>query len=240
MSKLYGHFESLLKFKASPDPSHFIFEINVGKRPIRHTTTLKLNDEFLDPLNIDWRFKFRVVLCWIHLFPTLISKIKWLESGLPLNDFHFHICGGRNKTWTHLIFLFIEHNKPSWMAHPSECWKQGLFDAVPGRIQNFIARPYFDHSVTVIIYAIVLCLTRQHIDKWYHSVWLILKPLLRALNMRYRRAKNNSHKRKSLFFVQFFSFFLELFQYYYLFFVLIINYFYSLSSSLLQMRILNE
>ena len=33
---------------------------------------------------IDCRFKFRVVLCRIRRFPTLISKIKCLESGLPL------------------------------------------------------------------------------------------------------------------------------------------------------------
>ena len=30
-------------FKGSPDQSHFIFEINVGKRRIRPRTTLKLN-----------------------------------------------------------------------------------------------------------------------------------------------------------------------------------------------------
>ena len=35
------------------DPSHFSFEINVGKRRIRHRTTLKLNGEFLDRLQID-------------------------------------------------------------------------------------------------------------------------------------------------------------------------------------------
>ena len=56
--------------KGSPDLSHFIFEINVGKRRIRHTTTLKLNDELLDWLKI-------------RLIPTLISKIKRLGSGLP-------------------------------------------------------------------------------------------------------------------------------------------------------------
>ena len=28
--------------------------------------------------------KFRVVVCRIRLFPTLISKIKWLGYGLPL------------------------------------------------------------------------------------------------------------------------------------------------------------
>ena len=31
-------------------------------------------------------FKFRVVLNRIRLFPTLISKIKWLRSELPLNE----------------------------------------------------------------------------------------------------------------------------------------------------------
>ena len=39
--------------KGSLDPSHFIFEINVGKSRIRHTTTLQLNDEVLDRLKID-------------------------------------------------------------------------------------------------------------------------------------------------------------------------------------------
>ena len=36
--------------KGSSDPSHFILEINVGKSRIRHITTVKLNDEFLDRL----------------------------------------------------------------------------------------------------------------------------------------------------------------------------------------------
>ena len=40
-------------FKGRPEPSHFLFEINVGKRRIRHRMTLKLNDEFLDRLKID-------------------------------------------------------------------------------------------------------------------------------------------------------------------------------------------
>ena len=77
--------EEFRNFKGSSDPNHFIFEINVGNSRIRHKTTLNLNDAFLDRLKIDCRFKFRVVLCRIRLFPTLISKIKWLRSGLPLN-----------------------------------------------------------------------------------------------------------------------------------------------------------
>ena len=39
------------KLKGSSDPSNCIFEINVGKSRIRHKTTLKLNDKFLDVLN---------------------------------------------------------------------------------------------------------------------------------------------------------------------------------------------
>ena len=33
-------------FKDSSNPGHFSFEIDVGKRRIRHKTTLKLNAEF--------------------------------------------------------------------------------------------------------------------------------------------------------------------------------------------------
>ena len=40
-------------------------------------------------------FKFRVVLCRIRLFPTLILKIKWLGSELPLN-----IKWGASSRWT--------------------------------------------------------------------------------------------------------------------------------------------
>ena len=70
--------------KGSSDPSHFILETNVGKCRIRHTTTLQLNDEFQDRLKIYWKFKFKIVLFRIRLFPTLILKIKWLGSELPL------------------------------------------------------------------------------------------------------------------------------------------------------------
>ena len=67
-------------FKDSPDPSHFIFEIIVGKSRIRHRTVLDFEWEIIslspqNRLNMPW-LKFRVVLCRIRLFPTLISKNK--------------------------------------------------------------------------------------------------------------------------------------------------------------------
>jgi len=43
------------KLKGSSDPNHFILEMNVGKSRIRYTTILKLNDGFLDRLQIDGR-----------------------------------------------------------------------------------------------------------------------------------------------------------------------------------------
>ena len=42
--------------KGSLDPNDLIFEINVEKSRIRYTTTLKLNDEFQDRLQVDWRW----------------------------------------------------------------------------------------------------------------------------------------------------------------------------------------
>ena len=63
-------------FKDSLDPNHFVFEINVGKRRIRDTTTLKLNLRSSQNQLKMTSFKFKVVLCRIRLFPTLIPKIK--------------------------------------------------------------------------------------------------------------------------------------------------------------------
>ena len=75
-----------LQFKGSPDQSHFIFEINVGKSRIRHITTLNLNDiSSIDFASIQ---KFIILFqsrCLSDPTPTLISKIKWLWSELSSN-----------------------------------------------------------------------------------------------------------------------------------------------------------
>ena len=60
-----------LSFKGCSDPSHFIFEINCGKKRIRHSTLWSRSGNSL--------LNFNVVVCRIRLFPTLISKIKWLR-----------------------------------------------------------------------------------------------------------------------------------------------------------------
>ena len=62
--------------KGSSDQIHFIFEYNIGKSRIRHTTTPKLN--FKRDLNrlTMVSFKFRLVIFRIRLFPTMISNMK--------------------------------------------------------------------------------------------------------------------------------------------------------------------
>ena len=55
---IVGHtLDRLCQFKGSSYQSHFIFKMNLGKVRIRHKTTLKLNDEFLHRLKIDWRWR---------------------------------------------------------------------------------------------------------------------------------------------------------------------------------------
>ena len=45
--------------KGCPDPSHFIFEINVGKSRIRHRTILNLNDLIFSPFWVDEDIQFQ-------------------------------------------------------------------------------------------------------------------------------------------------------------------------------------
>ena len=71
-------------FKGSPDQTHFIFEINVGEGRIRHRRTQESNFQIDSKTTEDDIIESRFVLCRIRLFPTLISKIKWLGSELPL------------------------------------------------------------------------------------------------------------------------------------------------------------
>ena len=68
--------------KGSPDPSHFIFGSNVGKGRIRHITTLNLNLQSILSRSRNVLFNFRVVVCRIRLFPTLIllSRIRMISN----------------------------------------------------------------------------------------------------------------------------------------------------------------
>ena len=45
--------------KGSSNPSHFIFEINVGKSRIRHITTLNLNDVIFNQFLFDKEIHFQ-------------------------------------------------------------------------------------------------------------------------------------------------------------------------------------
>ena len=56
-----------------------------GSDMSRHTTTRKLNYEFLDQLKIDRRFKLRIVIYRIRFLPTLNLRIKWFGFELPFS-----------------------------------------------------------------------------------------------------------------------------------------------------------
>ena len=71
----YGNFEIFLlenPFLIKKVKSHF--EINVGKKRIRHITTLNLNLESILSRFRKSSVNFIVVVCRIRLFPTLILK----------------------------------------------------------------------------------------------------------------------------------------------------------------------
>ena len=53
--------------------------------------------------------KFRGVLCPIRLFPTLISKIKWLGSELPLNQ-RFWVYQG-NMGHSQILGVYSHHHQ---------------------------------------------------------------------------------------------------------------------------------
>ena len=62
----------------TPYPNHFIFEIKVGKRRIRHRTTLNLNDLIFSPF-------------WVYMSDTPLSDFdfkKRLGSVLPSKIFY--------------------------------------------------------------------------------------------------------------------------------------------------------
>ena len=93
-------FKIHILFKGSCDPIHFIFEINEGPDPTCNDCEIQWRN-FRSTQN--WlemnSSEFWLVLCRIRLFPTLISKIRWLESGLPLKLLHQHNCELEKDYW---------------------------------------------------------------------------------------------------------------------------------------------
>ena len=59
VKRLLQSFFQCFSLKGSSDPSHFIFEINVGNRRIRHGTTLNLNDIIFHWFWVDLEIQFQ-------------------------------------------------------------------------------------------------------------------------------------------------------------------------------------
>ena len=64
---------------------------------------------------------FRVVLCRFRLFPTLVSTIKWLGSGLPLKCFPIKIS-------VNIIFDRVGKKDPITLASEIICDRLGYKD----------------------------------------------------------------------------------------------------------------
>ena len=65
-------------------------------------------------------FKFRLVLCRIRLFPTLISRIKWLGYALPLNfTFSDHVR-------PHLRYFLLSNRLEQFQFRCGRLWFEKL------------------------------------------------------------------------------------------------------------------
>ena len=74
-------------FKGSPDSSHFIFEINVGKGRIRHRTTPNLNNVVFNWFLVDLEIKFQGRSTSDPTFSDIDfrNKMVWVRSTLNKN-----------------------------------------------------------------------------------------------------------------------------------------------------------
>ena len=75
-----------LEVKSSSHPSHFIFEINVGKSRIRHLTTLNLNEATLNRFWLDLESQFQSRLASDPTFSDIDKKNKMAWVWTTLNN----------------------------------------------------------------------------------------------------------------------------------------------------------
>ena len=94
MLKILGEYKksvvqekTVLDFKGSSDPSHFIFEINVGKSRIRHLTTLNLNEATLNRfwLDLEIQFQSRPVSDPTFSDIDFKNKMAWVWTTLKIS-----------------------------------------------------------------------------------------------------------------------------------------------------------
>ena len=86
-------FSFLKKSKSSPDPCYFIFEINFGKRRIRHRRTLNLNDDASSIIDFGSMKKFIIQFqsfsfdfASTHAFSTPVISNFWsvfIQNHIP-------------------------------------------------------------------------------------------------------------------------------------------------------------
>ena len=146
-----------MDIKGSSDPSHFIFEINVGKGRIRHTTTLNLHKVIFNRFGVDLEIQFQS-RCMSD--PTLSdidfrNKMAWVWTTLNLNEiFHrkSHLTGNTAGLWSREMSNFWNHRKWVIMTFSNRKWLiliflchlvSELFSEVSGTIKSTINESYF-------------------------------------------------------------------------------------------------
>ena len=95
-------------------PGNFVFEIKVGKKRIRHRTTLHLNDVIFDRFWVDLKIHHLIsesLYIGSDHFRHWFQKMKWLGSGLPLIFMGKKFESGQMSPKPLLIhFRFVEIN----------------------------------------------------------------------------------------------------------------------------------
>ena len=111
MKNLKNNLCELIQYhiKGSPDQSHFMSEINVGKRRIRQRTDPKLNDLIFTRFWVDQEIQFQSRSMSNPPISDIDFKINWLGSELPLTLVNF---------WENLQFCESRKTLESgWKGH---------------------------------------------------------------------------------------------------------------------------
>ena len=110
--------EFLHIFEGSSDPSHFIFEINVGKRRIRHRTTLNLNDVIFNRFWVDLVIHYSI---WESFLVGSDSFQLWFKKKVVwvwtiLNRQHyFHLYHKDDIIW-YIIYMISKFFSVKWIG----------------------------------------------------------------------------------------------------------------------------
>ena len=116
---------------------------------------------------------FRVVLCRIRLFPTLISKVKWLGSGLTLNKSPINRLTPPN--FFKFSIFFDCTRLQNLFQRPKEELRELLFKAAGNHVKLYQAamtgKGVDRHLFTLYVVSRYLGLESKFLDKALTQQW---------------------------------------------------------------------